>query len=720
MPGTNGATTTAPMICRVAEADAKDVGRAFARLTRAQMGSLGVRSGDTLEVAGERSTVCRVMPARGDGTDRVHLDGVTRQNAGAAIDEKVTLRPTACAQAQRVALAPTGAAPSKQDLGYLASLLYGLPVTPGDTVRLNLFGSRPIAFAIDRTTPDGPVLIAPETVLDITGNTPRASTPAAAPSYEDIGGLGNQIRRIREMIEIPLRHPEVFERLGIDPPRGVLLHGPPGCGKTLIARTIAHEADASFFTVSGPEIVHKFYGESEAHLRKIWDEARKRAPSIIFLDEVDAIAPSRESTQGEVEKRIVAQLLALMDGLDKKHGLMVIAATNLPDRIDPALRRPGRFDREIEIAIPDVRGRREILDVHSRGMPLATTGERAVDLDHTAAVTHGYVGADLEALCREAAMSCLRGVVHDADLDRGIPYEVVRTLEVDAAHFRDAMHEIQPSALREVFVEVPSVRWSDVGGLDDVKSRLVEAVEWPLKHPEVFQKGGVRPPKGVLLCGPPGVGKTLLAKAVATETQANFISVKGPELISKFVGESEKGVREVFKKARRASPCIVFFDEIDAIAPTRGSGAGGEGTAERVLAQLLTELDGVEELNGVLVLAATNRRDMLDPALLRPGRFDEVVDIGAPDARARREILEVHLRSRPKTDDVDIASVAAATDGASGAQLRGICDRAARSAVRRAVNAAVGTGDPSPAHADPCITHDDLVAAARVELEDNR
>jgi transitional endoplasmic reticulum ATPase len=573
-----------------------------------------------------------------------------------------------------------------------------------------LFGSRWADFRVGTTTPKGAVLINPTTILVI-GNPQQAEEVAArSTTYEDIGGLKPQLQRIREMIELPLRYPEVFEQLGIDAPKGVLLHGPPGCGKTLIARAIAHETEANFFSVSGPEIIHKFYGESEAHLRKIFEEATRKGPSIIFLDEIDAIAPRRENVVGEVEKRVVAQLLALMDGLAKRQHLIVIAATNLPNMLDPALRRPGRFDREIAIPIPDRIGREEILSVHSRGMPLAED----VAIGHLAEITHGFVGADLEALCREAAMICLRRIMPSIDFALAkIPYEQLSKLEVQKEDFQDALREVEPSALREVFVELPNVHWEDVGGLAQIKQRLVEAVEWPLQYAELFTKAGIRPPKGILLTGPPGCGKTMLAKAIASESKVNFISVKGPALLSKYVGESEKGVREMFRKAKQAAPCIIFFDEIDALVPARNSGGSDAHVAERVLSQFLAELDGVEELRGVLMLGATNRPDMLDPAILRPGRFDEIVEIPLPDEQSRREIFEVHLRNKPLAPGISIASLAAATEEFSGAEIQGVCTKAALRAVRRAV--AIKIERPEDA-AEVLIGPDDLEA----ELEEAR
>ena len=691
---------------RVTEALSKDVGRGIARMGPADLEALGLALGDMVEVTGKRGTVCKAMPAQKDlrGQSRIQIDGLVRENAGVGLDEFVQVQKTSCRPAVTVVLAPANVRPSERDLDYIGSLLDGLPVQVGNRIRATLFGSRWADFRVESTTPKGPVLINPTTQLTI-GNPQQAEEVAArSTSYEDIGGLKPQLHRIREMIELPLRYPEVFEQLGIGAPKGVLLHGPPGCGKTLIARAIAHETEASFFAVSGPEIIHKFYGESEAHLRKIFEEATRKSPSIIFLDEIDAIAPRRENVVGEVEKRVVAQLLALMDGLAKRQHLIVIAATNLPNMLDPALRRPGRFDREIEIPIPDRIGRGEILSVHSRGMPLA----QDVAIGHVAEITHGFVGADLEALCREAAMICLRRIMPDIDFALArIPYEQLKKLEVRMEDFMDALREVEPSATREVFVEVPDVRWDDVGGLSDVKQRLIEAVEWPLQYADLFSKASIRPPKGILLTGPPGCGKTMLAKAIATESRVNFISVKGPALLSKYIGESERGVRDMFRKAKQAAPCIIFFDEIDALVPARGGGSD-DHVAERVLSQFLTELDGVEELNGVLVLGATNRLDMLDPAILRPGRFDQIVEIPLPDEEGRRLIFEVHLRKKPLGPGISARSLAADTDGFSGAEIEGVCTQAALRAVRRAVTERIG--NPS-AEAVVIIKADDLERA---------
>jgi transitional endoplasmic reticulum ATPase len=660
------------------------VARAYARMGPEDLARLQVEVGDIVEVVGKGRTVCKAMPAYKEmrGQSRIQLDGVTRENAGTGLDEFVQVRRTACLPAERVVLAPANITPSERDLDYIGSRLDGLPVLAENRIRAILFGARWADFKVVGTVPKGPVLINPTTQLVISKAAQPEEMAARAISYEDIGGLKPQLQRIREMIELPLRYPEVFERLGIDAPKGVLLHGPPGCGKTLIARAIAHETQASFYAVSGPEVIHKFYGESEAHLRKIFEEGSRKAPSIIFLDEIDAIAPRREQVVGEVEKRVVAQLLALMDGLAKRRKVIVIAATNLPSVLDPALRRPGRFDREIPIPIPDRNGRKEVLEIHSRGMPLA----EKVDLSHLAEITHGFVGADLEALCREAAMICLRRIMPDVDFGLArIPYDQLAKLEVEMDDFLEALRDIEPSALREVFVEVPDVRWEDVGGLAEIRQRLVEAVEWPLQHPDLFTRAGIRPPKGILLSGPPGCGKTLLAKAVASETEVNFISVKGPELLSKYVGESERAVREVFRKARQAAPCIVFFDEIDALVPSRGGGVSDSHVAERVLSQFLAELDGVEELKGVLVLGATNRADLLDPAILRPGRFDEVVEIPLPNENGRSEIFAIHLRGKPFGLGISFKNLASQTDGFSGADISSACTHAARRAIRRAV-----------------------------------
>lgn len=670
--------TVADVTLKVAEGRPQDAGRGLARLDPADMLRLAVTAGAVVQVSGTRATAARVMPAFRDlrGRQLVQIDGITRRNAGAAIGGKVTLTVVQPPPAQRVVVAAEGGPVLRLTGEHIARTLADMPLQSGDRIRVSGFGSRFQEFRVLDTVPRGIVMMRSDTAV-------RLDAPGAAPttdriSYEDIGALGPAIRRVREMIELPLRYPEVFARLGIDAPKGVLLHGPPGCGKTLLARAVASETEAAFFSVSGPEIVNRLYGESEARLRQVFEQAKKDAPSIIFLDEIDSIAPKREHVVGEVEKRIVAQLLALMDGLEGRGQIVVIGATNLPNALDPALRRPGRFDREIVIGIPDAAGRREMLEIHTRGMPLTPD----VDIAQLAGMTHGFTGADIAAVCREAAMAALRRFLPGLDLEAAsVSQEQLLAIEVAMDDFMAALGEVEPSALREVFVEVPDVHWDDIGGLERVKRELREIVEWPVQYPELFRRAGVRPPKGVLLQGPPGTGKTLLVKAVARQSGANFISVKGPELLSKYVGESEKGVRDVFRKARQASPCIVFFDEIDAIAPRRGTSGDGH-VAERVVAQLLSEMDGVEDLRGVLVLAATNRVDVLDPALLRPGRFDRIVEIGPPDQADRHAILQVHGRGRPLAADVDLLEVARRTEGFTGAQLEKLLREAAMMALR--------------------------------------
>ncbi len=678
---------------RVAEALPKDVGRGIARIDPENLKTLGAEVGDIVQLQGKRQTVAKVMPAfqetRGKGI--IQIDGLVRANAQVGLDERVKLQVVASRPAAKLVLSPLSpmrSAQRERDNRYIGRLLEGLPVLAGDRIRATLFGAGTQEFTVLETVPTGAVIVQAATTLRI--QQAEAPGEAAKVSYEDIGGLGREIQRVREMIELPLKYPEIFERLGIGAPKGVLLHGPPGCGKTLIARAVANETEAHFFAVSGPEVIHKFYGESEAKLRKLFEEAERQAPSIVFLDEIDAIAPKREAVVGEVEKRVVAQLLALMDGLRSRGQVIVIGATNIPNALDPALRRPGRFDREIAIAIPDKKGRGEILEIHTRGMPLADD----VDLDELSEITHGFVGADLEALCREAAMAALRALLPQIEFEVGaIPYETLMELRIAREHFHQALREVEPSALREITVEVPNVRWEEIGGLESVKEELREVLEWPLKYASLLEHAGARPPKGILLHGPPGTGKTLLAKAVATESRANFITVKGPALMSKWVGESERGVREVFKRAKQAAPCLVFFDEIDALAPVRG--AGGEShVTERVISQLLTELDGIEELRGVVVLAATNRLDIVDPALLRPGRFDSLIQLPLPDEAARLEIFRVHTRGKPLARDVDLAALARQSEGRSGAEIEAICRKATLRAIREYLETHPWGSDP--------------------------
>ncbi|MBI5750097.1 MAG: CDC48 family AAA ATPase [Nitrospinae bacterium] len=661
---------------KVKEALPKDVGRAIARIDPEDMKLIGLEVGDIIEIEGKRKTPAKAMPcyAENRGKKIIQIDGISRENAQVGLDEKVEIRKVEYKPAGKITLAPLTISTLLQkdkDTKYIGSLIEGLPVTSDDRIRATLFGSRSCDFKVVDTIPDGVVLISPTTLIRMETKSVGEGKPAKV-SYEDIGGLDPQIQRIREMIELPLRYPQVFERLGIGAPKGVFLYGPPGTGKTLIARAVANETDAYFTHISGPEIMGKFYGESEARLRSIFEDAQAHAPAIIFIDEIDAIAPKREDMGGEkqVERRVVAQLLALMDGLESRGEVIVIAATNIPNVIEPALRRPGRFDREISIPIPDRNSRLEILYIHTRGMPLAgdarphtnspaiSANNRigvGVNLEKLADITHGFVGADLEALAREAAMSALRKILPEIDFELAdIPYETLMELQVTMDNFLEAMKEVEPSAIREFFVEVPDVKWEDVGGLENIKEELKEAVEWPLKYSDVFKKANTNPPKGILLYGVPGTGKTLLGKAIATESGVNFISVKGPSLISKYVGESEKAIREVFKTAKQASPTILFFDEIDSIVPRRGSSSTDAHVTERLISQFLTEMDGIEELKGVVVLAATNRLDLVDPAILRSGRFDKLYELPKPDEKTREEIFKIHTKNKPLPKDVDL------------------------------------------------------------------
>ncbi|RLF28127.1 MAG: AAA family ATPase [Thermoplasmata archaeon] len=670
---------------KVAEAKSRDVGRGIARIDGAVAEEMGLTAGDAIVIEGKKKTACIVWPGYPEdyGTGVIRIDGTVRRNAGVGIDDKVKVKKVTARNAEKITLAPTEDLRIVGGEEYLSQILEGRVVTRGDVIELNVMG-RKVDLVVTNIKPvSEATIIQRETLITVSEKTAKAGEEKIPHvTYEDIGGLGDEIKQVREMIELPLKHPELFEKVGIEPPKGVLLYGPPGTGKTLIAKAVANEANANFFTLSGPEIMSKFYGQSEENLRQIFNEATENAPSIIFIDEIDSIAPKREEVHGDVERRVVAQLLALMDGLKERGKVIVIAATNRANAIDPALRRPGRFDREIEIGIPDKKGRKEILEIHTRGMPLAED----VNLDKLADMTHGYSGADLQALCKEAAMRALREILPEIDLEsEEIPGEILNKLEVKEKHFYDAFKSMSPSALREVIIESPNVRWSDIGGLKKTKQELKEAVEWPLKYGELFAHMRAKPPKGILLYGPPGTGKTLLAKAVATESEANFISVKGPEFLSKWVGESEKAVRETFRKARQAAPCIVFFDEMDAIAPVRG-GSNDSHVTERVISQLLTELDGLEELRDVTVIAATNRPDIIDPALLRPGRFDRLIYIPPPDKEARKEIFKIHTRNKPLADDVDIDELAEKTEGYTGADIAAVCNEAVMTAIREHIN----------------------------------
>ncbi|GAB6101507.1 CDC48 family AAA ATPase [Thermococcus atlanticus] len=731
---------------KVASAYQRDVGRGIVRIDRKAMREIGVQPGDIVEIIGTKNTAAVVWPAypEDEGLSLIRMDGTIRKNSGVGLGDEVTVRKAEVKEAKKVILAPTEPIRFGHDfVEWLHSRLIGRPVVRGDYVKIGILGQE-LTFVVTATTPAGIVQITDFTDFTVSEKPVKevAKRAVLGVTYEDIGGLKEEIQKIREMIELPLKHPEIFEKLGIEPPKGVLLYGPPGTGKTLLAKAVANEANAHFIAINGPEIMSKYYGESEERLREVFREAEENAPSIIFIDEIDAIAPKREEVTGEVEKRVVSQLLTLMDGLKSRGKVIVIAATNRPDAVDPALRRPGRFDREIEIGVPDRQGRKEILQIHTRGMPIEPEFrksrvkkilenlrgderfrdviDRAIEkvekagseedvrevlreldrrlydevkhrliddlLDEFAEKTHGFVGADLAALAREAAMAALRRLIKSGRIDfeaESIPKEVLEELKVTRKDFHEALKMVEPSALREVLLEVPNVHWEDIGGLEDVKEQLREAVEWPLKYPEAFLGLGINPPKGILLFGPPGTGKTLLAKAVATESEANFIGIRGPEVLSKWVGESEKNIREIFRKARQAAPTVVFIDEIDAIAPRRGSDVNR--VTDRLINQLLTEMDGIEENSGVVVIAATNRPDILDPALLRPGRFDRLILVPAPDEKARLEIFRVHTRKMPLAEDVKLEELARKTEGYTGADIEAVCREAAMEAMRRAL-----------------------------------
>src|SRR5437764_1586120 len=688
------------------------VGRGVARIDPSDIARLGCQPGDIIMISGGRTTAAKVVPnaiaERGQQT--IQMDSKVRQNSASGLGERVTVWKAKVSNAEKVTLLPLSAGTPIQesDLQYITRYMIGLPVTIGDLLQVGTPGSAPREFLIIGTTPATPSyalrkkrstgdldavippvmpqpVTATEAVVVQQGTIVKAQARGAAHgapgrvSYEDIGGLGKELQRIREMIELPLKYPAVFDRLGVEPPKGVLLYGPPGTGKTLIARVVASETNAAFFIINGPEIMNKFYGESESRLRSVFQEAQRRAPSIIFIDELDALAPKRTEMGGEVERRIVGQLLALMDGMASRGQVVLIGATNQPNALDPALRRPGRFDREISLRVPDVRGRMEILRIHSKDAALSND----IDFARIAQLTPGYVGADLEALCREAAMIALRRVLPHIDYQRGyIPYETLVSLNITMADFQAALREIEPSTTREVYVEFSETTWNDIGGLEKTKAMLTEGVEWPLRFPEIYANAKVEAPRGVLLSGPPGSGKTLIARALANQCEANFISIKGPELLSKWVGESEKGIREVFRRAKQAAPCIVFFDELDALAPRRAGGELDGQVGNRVIAQLLTEMDGIEGREGVIVLAATNRAELIDPALLRPGRFDLVVELDYPDEEERAAIFAVHTRGKPLAPEINMEELAQLTPGRSGADIEAICRRASLLALR--------------------------------------
>jgi transitional endoplasmic reticulum ATPase len=682
---------------RVSEALTRDVGRGLVRLDPKDMTALGLQTGETVQVIGKRASVAKALPAYAEdrGQGQIQMDGILRENAQAGLGDRIQLKKIVCPAGRAVVLQPLGDGNGgvSGDMRHMTSVMEGLAVSVGDKVRSTFIGGIYREYHVVETTPRGPVLISNGTTIKIKGESvSKPGHEATGVTYEDIGGLRKQVQRIREMIELPLRYPELFDRLGIEPPKGVLLYGPPGTGKTLIAKALANETSAYFTHIGGPEVMGKYYGESEERLRKIFEEAQEHAPAILFIDEIDAVAPKREElgSQQQVEKRVVAQLLSLMDGLRSRGQIAIIGATNAPQLIDPALRRPGRFDREINVGVPERSGRREVLEVHTRGMPLAED----VSLDRLAEITHGFVGADLAALCREAAMVTLRKISEEIPLEAEfIPYDLLTRLEVTMSDFLEALTEVEPSALREVYTETPDVTWDDVGGLEDVKSTLKQIIEWPLQYADLFERAGAAPPKGVLLTGPSGTGKTLIAKAVAHECGVNFISVKGPELLSKWVGDSEHRIRDVFKIARLSSPCIIFFDELDAIAGRRG---GSEtNITERVLSQMLTEMDGIEELRGVVILAATSRPDVLDPALLRAGRFEVRLEMPIPTTEGRRSIFAVHCKDKPLADDVNLDELAQSTEGFVGSDIEAVCRRASMESIRRFVEGGAPDRDAS-------------------------
>jgi transitional endoplasmic reticulum ATPase len=677
---------------KVSETNPKFVGRGVALVDPKVMEKLDLATGDVIEIRGSRKkTFVLLWSSQPDdyGRGLIRIDGYTRNNIGVGIDDRVSIQKVVdVTKAEQVILSPTEELNIVGLEEHLPGLLDGRVVANGDMIPLNIMG-RKIGFAISSISPSSgaAALVDSDLTEFIIGAVPKAGVGGGIVpriTYEDIGGLKNEVQKVREMIELPLRHPEIFERIGIEAPKGVLLYGPPGTGKTLLAKAVANETNANFYSIGGPEIMSKFYGESEERLRETFKQAQENSPSIIFIDEIDSIAPKREEVSGDVEKRVVSQLLTLMDGIEGRGKLVVIGATNRPNALDPALRRPGRFDREIEIGIPDEEGRFDILQIHTRGMPLTED----VNLESIAKVTHGFVGADLEALSKEAAMRSLRRVLPEINMDQSkIPVEVLNKIRITNEDFLNGLKDVQPSAMREVQIQRPNVNWVDIGGLAEVKEELAEAIEWPLKHADLFNQADVKPPKGLMLYGPPGTGKTMIAKAVATTSEANFISVKGPELLSKWVGESEKGVREIFRKARQAAPCIIFFDELDAVAPRRGRSEGDAHVTERVISQMLTEMDGLEDLKGVVVIGATNRPDIIDEALLRPGRFDRILEVPFPDNEARKEILKIHTRRKPLDNTVDMDKLVELTNGSTGADIAAIVNAAAMSAIKEHIAA---------------------------------
>lgn len=694
----------------VEECSAKDAGRGIARIDPACYDQLNIETGSLIKISGKKQTAVKVMPAFIDDRGRgvIQIDGITRENAGVSINEKVKIGKLETLPAKQIIIVPSRITNNNNNITkHLVKIMEGQVVNEGDRIRVNVFGLINEDFFIEKTAPQGFVQINKNTNFSLkTGNVKIVKNKI---TYEDIGGLKEQTSKIREMIELPLKYPDLFDRLGIEAPKGVLLYGPPGTGKTLIAKAIANETSTHFICINGPEIIQKFYGESEANLRKIFDEAEKNAPAIIFIDEIDAIAPKRGNVVGDVEKRVVTQLLALMDGVEKRGQIVVIGATNMPELIDTALRRPGRFDREIYIGVPDKKGRLEILNIHTRSIPL----DDDVELEKIAEITYGFVGADIANLCREAAMLTLKKILPDIDFNlQNIPYDEIMNLKVNMSNFMVAFNQIEPSALREVYIDMPNVTWNDVGGCKKIKEELENEIKLPIMYPKLFETVGIKSGRGVLLSGSPGTGKTLIAKAIAKEAGINFIYVKGPELMSKWIGESEKGIREVFKKARLASPCIIFFDEIDSIAPKRGSGGTDSGVSERVISQLLIEMDGIEKRDGITILAATNREDILDPALLRPGRFDIIIKMNEPCFEDALEIIRIHTRKMPITSEISFETIIRSMKKITGANIENVCKKSAMLAIKRYVNKYKGN-IPNDTK-DLTIIEDDFFMAIKV------
>ena len=675
------------IILKIDEITQQHVGRGIAIIDPKIIEDYKWELGQILELTYNKKTHVKLWEGSPEeyGAGIIKIDGMTRLNIGAGIGDKISIKSVDAVDAEQITLSPTEKLriDEEQLHDVMITNFQNHVFTVHDSIQLPTQMGGKIQFIITNTKPSKPVIVNDNTIFKLGAMTKAVDTSVPRITYDELGGLKNEVLKIREMVELPMRHPELFDKIGVEAPKGVLLYGPPGTGKTLLAKAVAGETNAHFISISGPEIIGKYYGESEGKLREIFAQAKENSPSIIFIDEIDSIAPKRDEVTGDVEKRIVSQLLTLMDGMKPRGKVVVIAATNRPDSIDPALRRPGRFDREIEIGIPDDKGRFDILSIHTRGMPI----DKKVDLKQISKTTHGFVGADLEVLSKEAAMRSLRRILPEIDLDEDkISSEILQKIQITSEDFRDALKEVRPSALREVQVQIPNVSWDDVGGLDQLKEELCEAVEWPIKYKEAFDYVNVETPKGILLYGPPGTGKTLIAKALATMTESNFISIKGPELLSKWVGESEKGVREIFRKARQAAPCIIFLDEIDALVPRRGSSGSGSHVTENVVSQILTEIDGIEELHNVLIIGATNRLDIVDEALLRPGRFDRIIKVSNPDAKGREHIFKIHTKKKPLASDVNITKLVELTDSFSGAEIAAVTNRSAVTALKRYVN----------------------------------